>query len=217
MGIDPQGQANRWICNMAGSDLKLCKQNQATFVRTIENAISFGRPVLLENVPETLDPILESVLLKNVVTSGDIKTMRLGDNQVEYDDNFKLYITTKLPNPHYSPETCVKVNLLNFMATAEGLQDQMQGIVVATEQPELEQKREELVLEDAANKRQLKEIEDLILKLLKEAEGNILDDEVLINTLSESKKTSDDIKIKVKAAEKIAVTMQKVRESYIPV
>merc|ERR1711871_979064 len=215
--IDPQGQANRWICNMAGANLKKCKQNQATFVRTIENAISFGQPVLLENVPEVLDPILESVLLNNVVTSGGIKTMRLGDNQVEYDDNFRLYITTKLPNPHYSPETCVKVNLLNFMATAEGLQDQMQGIVVATEQPALEEKREALVLEDASNKRQLKEIEDLILKLLKEAEGNILDDEVLINTLSESKKTANDIEIKVKAAVKTNEKIQKVREEYVPV
>merc|ERR1711871_1125424 len=215
--IDPQGQANRWICNMAGANLRKCKQNQATFVRTIENAISFGQPVLLENVPEVLDPILESVLLKNVVTSGGIKTMGLGDNQVEYDDNFKLYITTKLPNPHYSPETCVKVNLLNFMATAEGLQDQMQGIVVATEKPDLEKKREELVLEDAANKKQLKEIEDLILKLLKEAEGNILDDEVLINTLSDSKKTANDIEIKVKAAVKTNEKIQKVREEYVPV
>merc|ERR1711871_1119333 len=216
--IDPQGQANRWIKNReADNKLQVCKQNQSTFVRTIENAISFGQPVLLENVPEVLDPILESVLLKNVVTAGGIKTMGLGDNTVEWDPNFRFYITTKMPNPHYSPETCVKVNLLNFMATAEGLQDQMQGIVVAKEKPELEKKREELVLEDAGNKKQLKEIEDLILKLLKEAEGNILDDEVLINTLSESKVTANDIEVKVKAALKTNEKIQKVREEYVPV
>ena len=58
---------------------------------------------------------------------GGVATIRLGDTTVEYDENFRLYITTKLSNPHYPPETIVKVNLLNFMATEEGLQDQMLG------------------------------------------------------------------------------------------
>ena len=36
-----------------------------------------------------------------------------------------FYITTKLRNPHYLPEISVKVTLLNFMITPEGLQDQV--------------------------------------------------------------------------------------------
>jgi dynein heavy chain len=216
--IDPQGQANRWIKNMeAANTLKIVKQNQSSFVRTIENAIQFGNPVLLENVPETIDPVLESVLLKQVVTTGGIATIKVGDNLVEYDPHFKMYITTKLRNPHYPPETCVKVNLLNFMATEEGLQDQMLGIVVAKEEPELEAQREQLVIEDAENKAQLKDIEDTILRLLKEATGNILDDEVLIETLTSSKVTSDMIGIKVKEAEKTQVVIAKARVNYTPV
>lgn len=54
--------------------------------------------------------MLEPVLLKQVVTVGGISTLRLGDNSVEYDPNFRLYISTKLTNPHYPPELCVKVN-----------------------------------------------------------------------------------------------------------
>jgi dynein heavy chain len=102
--------------------LKIVKQNQGNFVRTVENAVQFGNPVLLENVGESLDPILEPILLKQIIQSGGVATIRLGDNTIEYDNNFRLYITTKLSNPHYPPELCVKVNLLNFMATAEGLQ-----------------------------------------------------------------------------------------------
>merc|ERR1719424_1588078 len=71
--IDPQGQANRWTKNMeAESGLKIVKQNQSSFVRTLESAIQFGNPVLLENVPEQLDPVLESVLLKQVVMQGGL-------------------------------------------------------------------------------------------------------------------------------------------------
>ena len=216
--IDPQGQANKWVKKMEEHrQLKVVKQNQGNFVRTIENAVQFGSPVLLENVPESLDPILEPILLKQIVVAGGVATIRLGDATIEYDKNFRLYITTKLRNPHYPPELCVKVNLLNFMATAEGLQDQMLGRVVAMEQKELELQRQQLIVEDAENQRQLKEIEDKILYLLKNAEGNILDDEVLIDTLGDSKKTSNIIQEKVKVAEQTQVRIAKVRQGYIPV
>ena len=199
------------------NSLKVVKQNQGNFVRILENAIQFGNPVLLENVPEALDPILESILLKQIITSGGVSTIRLGDATIEYDKKFRLYITTKLRNPHYPPELCVKVNLLNFMATADGLQDQMLGRVVAMEQKELELQRQQLVVEDAENQRQLKEIEDKILFLLKNAEGNILDDEVLIDTLGDSKKTSNIIQEKVKVAELTQTRIAKVRAGYVPV
>lgn len=216
--IDPQGQANKWVKKMEEhSQLKVVKQNQGNFVRTVENAVQFGNPVLLENVPESLDPILEPILLKQIVVTGGVATIRLGDSTIEYDKNFRLYITTKLRNPHYPPELCVKVNLLNFMATADGLQDQMLGRVVAMEQKELEMQRQQLIIEDAENQRQLKEIEDKILFLLKNAKGNILDDEVLIDTLADSKKTSNVIQEKVKIAEQTQTRILKVRQGYIPV
>ncbi|ETN08753.1 hypothetical protein PPTG_11582 [Phytophthora nicotianae INRA-310] len=216
--IDPQGQANRWVKNMEESNnLKVVKQSQAGFVRMLENSIMIGAAVLIENIPEEIDPMLEPILLKQVVKTGGVATIRLGDNTVEYDANFRLYMTTKLRNPHYPPETCVKVNLLNFMATEEGLQDQMLGIVVAKEEPVLEQQREKLVLEDAANKKTLKEIEDQILYLLQTAKGNILDDERLIETLGASKITANKIEEKVREA---AVTQQMIaekRQGYLPV
>jgi dynein heavy chain len=148
---------------------------------------------------------------------GGVNTITLGGNVIEYDPKFKLYITTKLSNPHYPPETCVKVNLLNFMATLEGLEDQMLGVLVEMEEPDLAAQSEQLVLEDAENQRKLTEIEDTILRLLKEAKGNILDDEVLIETLAASKVTGDNIKIKVEQATKTKVIIAKARAGLKPV
>jgi dynein heavy chain len=66
--IDPQSQANKWIKKTeAPQQLKVVKLSQATFVRTIENAIQFGTPVLIENVAEKLDPILDPLLQKQIV------------------------------------------------------------------------------------------------------------------------------------------------------
>ena len=89
---------------------------------------------------------------------------------IEYSPDFRFYITTRLRNPHYLPEISVKVTLLNFMITPQGLQDQLLGIVAAKEKPELEEKKNELIIESAANKKKLKEIEDEILRVLSTSE-----------------------------------------------
>lgn len=72
---------------------------------------------------------------------------RFGDSTIEYSESFRFYITTKLRNPHYLPEVAVKVTLLNFMITPEGLEDQLLGIVVQQERPELEEAKTKLVLQ----------------------------------------------------------------------
>ncbi len=56
------------------------------------------------------------------------------------------------------------------MITPKGLEDQLLGIVAAREKPELEAKKNKLIVESAANKKQLKEIEDKILEVLSSSE-----------------------------------------------
>merc|ERR1719171_2892288 len=148
---------------MAEAGLLIIKLTQADYLRTLENAIQFGKPVLCENVLEALDPALEPLLVKQTFKQGGVECIRLGDATIEYSKEFKFYITTKLRNPHYLPELQVRITLLNFMITPEGLQDQLLGIVAREERPELEEQKNALILESAANKRALKEIEDKIL------------------------------------------------------
>lgn len=45
--------------------------------------------------------------------------IRLGDSNVDYNPSFRLYLTTKLANPHYMPEVCIKVTLINSTVTMQ--------------------------------------------------------------------------------------------------
>ena len=100
--IDPQGQANKWIKNMENeAGLLIIKLTQSDYLRTLENAIQFGKPVMCEGVLETLDPALEPLLDKQTFKSGGVECIRLGDATIEYQKDFKFYLTTKLRNPHY--------------------------------------------------------------------------------------------------------------------
>ncbi|KAJ3023365.1 Dynein heavy chain 6, axonemal [Thoreauomyces humboldtii] len=215
--IDPQGQANRWIKAMEGNDLKIVKLSDPKFLRSLENAVRTGQPVLMEDVGEQLDPSLEPLLLKQTVRQGGRLLMKLGDSFVEYDRNFKLYITTKLSNPHYLPEVCIKVTIINFTVTQVGLEGQLLADVVRLERPELEEQRNSLIINIAADRKALKDIEERILKLLFNSEGNILDDEELINTLNQSKVTSAAIKERVAQAEMTEKEINTARERYRPV
>ena len=126
--IDPQGQANKWIRNMEkDNSLKVIKLTDLNYMRTVESSVQFGSPVLLENIGESIDPTLEPLLLKQTFKQGGVVQIQLGESAIEYSEHFRFYITTKLPNPHYLPEVAVKVTLLNFMITPEGLQDQVRG------------------------------------------------------------------------------------------
>ncbi|XP_072468815.1 dynein axonemal heavy chain 7 isoform X2 [Notamacropus eugenii] len=216
--IDPQGQANKWVKNMEkANSLHIIKLSDADYVRTLENCIQFGTPVLLENVGEELDPILEPLLLKQTFKQGGSVCIRLGDSTIEYAPDFRFYITTKLRNPHYLPETSVKVTLLNFMITPEGMQDQLLGIVVARERPDLEEEKQALILQGAENKRQLKEIEDKILEVLSSSEGNILEDETAIKILSSSKALANEISEKQEIAEDTEKKIDDTRMEYRPI
>ena len=95
-----------------------------------------------------------------------------------------------MPNPHYLPEVCIKVTIINFTVTIKGLEDQLLGDVVRKERPDLEEAKDRLVLSISNDKKQLQELQDKILRLLKESEGNILGRRDLIKTLDNSKTTA---------------------------
>ncbi|GAA51425.1 dynein heavy chain 7 axonemal [Clonorchis sinensis] len=216
--IDPTSQANRWVKNMEKkNNLQVIKFTDSDFVRTLENCIQFGTPVLLEGVGEELDPILEPLLLKQTFKQGGALCIKLGDSVVEYSNEFRFYMTTKLRNPHYLPETAVKVTLMNFMITQEGLQDQLLGIVVARERPELEDEKNKLILQGAANKKKLKELEDQILGVLSASEGNILEDESAIKVLNSSKELSNEIAEKQAYFEETEQKIDAARLGYVPI
>ena len=83
--------------------------------------------------------------------------VKLGDRDVDLlcikdadginttDPAFRVYMQTKLPNPHYIPEIQAQTTLVNFTVTEKGLEDQLLARVVGKERPDLLQEQSELV------------------------------------------------------------------------
>jgi dynein heavy chain len=215
--IDPQNQANNWIRNMEKKrDLKIIDLKQTDYLRTLEHCIQSGTPVLLQGILETIDPSLDPILSKSITKKGGVLTMKLGEKDLEYNPEFRFYITTKLPNPKYSPEVFSKTTIVNFAVKQKGLEDQLLGIVVKREKPELEDQKNLLVNNMANAKKKLLELEDEILFLLSTAQGSLLDNEQLVNTLQSSKSIAQDVVQQLIISEETEKRIDGAREAYRP-
>ncbi|CCW65070.1 unnamed protein product [Phytomonas sp. EM1] len=213
--IDPQQQAIKWIKRMERDNgLKVIDPKQPDFQKTVENAVLLGCPLLLQDVLEEIDPILDPIMSRTIIRKGNRQLVKLGDNYIEYNESFKLYITTRLSNPHYSPETCTKVCLLNFAVKEQGLEEQLLKIVVEREKPELEHENEKLILDMAAAKKETKRLEDDILDLLSSFQCSLLENKRLIDTLQSAKVTAANIKKQLKESEETSVKISQAREEY---
>lgn len=216
--IDPQTQGKTWINNMEKeNDLIITSLNHKYFRNHIEDAVTMGVPILIEDVGEELDPALDNVLEKNLLKVGTSYKVKLGDKEIDFHFSFRLYITTKLANPLYTPEISARTSIIDFAVTMQGLEDQLLGRVILTEKRELEEERTNLIKDVTANRRKMQELEANLLHKLSTTQGSLLDDVSVIIVLNTSKVTSKEVKEKLNIAKTTEIKINAAREEFRPV
>ncbi|XP_041937573.1 dynein heavy chain 11, axonemal [Alosa sapidissima] len=213
--IDPQLQGIKWIKSRYGNDLRVISLGQKGYVDVIEQAVVTGDPVLIENLEETVDPVLDPLLGRHTIKKG--RCIKVGDKECFFHPDFRLILHTKLANPHYKPEIQAQTTLINFTVTRDGLEDQLLAQVVNLERPDLERLKSELTKQQNTFKIEVKQLEDELLTRLSAAESNFLGDNVLVEKLETTKHTAAEIEMKVLEAKVNEVKINEAREHYRPV
>ncbi|XP_057687718.1 dynein axonemal heavy chain 10-like isoform X2 [Corythoichthys intestinalis] len=217
MCIDPQQQALNWIKKKeAHNNLKISSFNDPDFLKHLEMAIKYGCPFLFQDVDEYIDPVIDHVLQKNLKGAQGRQVIMLGDKEVDYDPNFRLYLNTKLGNPKFSPSVFGKAMVINYTVTLKGLEDQLLSVIMGFEKKELEEQRELLIQETSDNKKLLKNLGETLLRELATSTGNMLDNTELVSTLEETKSKSSEVFEKLKLAVTTSVDIDVLRNAYRP-
>jgi dynein heavy chain len=165
--------------------------SQKNWLKKVEMAVSNGNVMMVESLSQDIDPILDPLLSRQFVKKGKNFTVRLGSEDVELSNSFKLYLQTKLINPHYKPETAAQCTIINFIVTESGLEDQLLAMVVKVEKPDLEQTKEDLVTQQNEFMITLAGLESSLLQSLSDADpATILQNFALIEQLETTKKTA---------------------------
>jgi len=214
--IDPQVQAVKWLKKKEADNLDVIQLTQKNWLKILRNAITNGRCVIIENLGSDIDATLDPVLSRSIYKKGRSLYLKLGDEEVEYDIAFQLYLQTKLSNPHYRPEIAAQCTLINFIATEKGLEEQLLARVVELERKDLEDKARELTEAAIRYKIQLVELEDELLERLANAPDDILSDVPLIEGLEATKKTAKEINEAVEVGKVTQKEVEAARESYRP-
>uniref|UniRef100_A0A2H1VNF3 SFRICE_008368 n=1 Tax=Spodoptera frugiperda TaxID=7108 RepID=A0A2H1VNF3_SPOFR len=216
--IDPQTQGKNWIKNMEKfNQLIVTTLNHKYFRNHVEDCVSLGLPMLIEDVAEELDPVLDNILERNYIKIGSSYKVKFGDKEIDVMLSHKIYITTKLPNPAYTPEVSARTSIIDFTVTIQGLEDQLLGRVILTEKAELEAERTQLIMDVTANRRKMQELESNLLQKLTTIEGSLVEDVSLIQVLNVTKATATEVKEKLDIAKETEMKINAAREEYRPV
>lgn len=113
-GIFPFRSASGLTLHTCLVPLQVASFNDPDFLKQLEMSIKYGTPFLFHDVDEYIDPVIDNILEKNITTSQGRQFIVLGDKEVDYDPNFRLYLNTKLANPRYGPAVFGKAMVINY-------------------------------------------------------------------------------------------------------
>lgn len=202
--IDPSEKALNFLMNFYRND-KIIKSSFSDegFLKTLENALRFGLPIIITNV-ERINPILNSVLNKETSKQQGRVLIRVGDQEIDFNANFKLFLVTKNSGFQFTPDLCSRVSFVNFTVTQRSLETQLLSKFLMNEQPEVEKRKINQIKIQGEFLNKLRQLEeDLLMQISSSKGGNILENEELLNQLTKIKKESQEIQQEIEKSDLI--------------
>ncbi|CRH00097.1 dynein heavy chain, putative [Plasmodium relictum] len=217
--IDPQMESLKWLINSQkekNERLIITDINDKILFKKIEECISFGYSIIVENADEYIDNTLYNVISKNIIKRKNNYYININDKELIFHPSFYIILHTQLSNPHYQPEIQSACSLINFTVTPDDLEEYLLSITLENEFNHLSKKKKKLSLLKYDYMCQLSFLQSSILQKLTDAKGDILEDVSLIENLEKTKLLSENIAKKSEIVKNTEVHINTIINLYRP-
>lgn len=189
--IDPSSRATEWLKNFLSLKRPptVISLQHPNFQNELELAVRFGK-ILVVLEADIIEPILVPILRGDLVSQGSREVVQIADKIVDYNPDFRLFLCTRTPNPVITPDAAAVLTVVNFTTTHAGLTSQLLSTTLSFEKPEIETKKKELVKNIESLKIELSKLGESLLQELASAQGNILENKELLDSLNKTKASS---------------------------
>ncbi|XP_010727382.1 cytoplasmic dynein 2 heavy chain 1 [Meleagris gallopavo] len=135
---------------------------------------------------------------------------------IDYNEEFRLFLSTRNPNPLIPPDASSIVMEVNFTTTGSGLRGQLLALTIQHEKPDLEEQKTKLLQQEEEKKIQLAKLEESLLETLATSQGNILENKDLIESLNQTKASSALIQESLAESHRLQSSLDQERNAYLP-
>jgi len=212
--IDPTGRIVNFLQQQyRGRRLIVTSFLDDNFTKQLESALRFGGVILIQDA-ENLDPVINPVLNREYQKTGGRILIQLGKQDIDFSSKFELFLTTRDASARFTSDICSRTTFVNFTVTQSSLQSQSLDTTLKSERPDVYERRSNLVKIQGDFAVQVRHLEKSLLDALNASQGNILDDDALIDTLENVKKEVGDITIKVAETEGVMTEVEQIMLQY---
>ncbi|KAJ3590901.1 hypothetical protein NHX12_008849, partial [Muraenolepis orangiensis] len=163
-----------------------------------------------------VEPVLYPLLRRDLIAQGPRYVVQIGDKLIDYNEDFRLFLATRNPAPYIPPDAVSVVTEVNFTTTRAGLRGQLLALTIQQEKPELETEKTRLLKQEEDKKIQLALLEESLLETLATAQGNILENRELIDSLNQTKASSALIQESLLESHQLQASLDQERDAYLP-
>eukprot|EP00051_Salpingoeca_urceolata_P021875 m.349048 g.349048 ORF g.349048 m.349048 type:complete len:4259 (-) comp19881_c0_seq4:199-12975(-) len=216
--VDPASRATEWLkahWKAAEARVEVVNVQDTNFGTALELAVRFGKTLIIQEL-DSVEPILLPLLRKELVAQGPRKAVQVGDKLVDYNEDFRLFMATRNSLPDLPPDIAPLITEVNFTITRAGLAGQLLGATIQHEKPEIEQRTTQLLQQEESLKVQLNDLEESLLAELTAAQGNILENKALLDSLNDTKAKSNVISESLAESMQLQLSLDEERNAYLP-
>ena len=159
--LNPNSKLHTFTPLLTVSSFSLQDSNFST---ALELAVRFGKTLLIQEV-DGVEPVLYPLLRGDLIAQGPRFVVQVGDKVIDYNEEFRLFLTTRNPSPDIPPDAASIITMVNFTTTKAGLTGQLLANTIQNEKPELEVRKTELLKQEEDLNIELAKLEDALLEV----------------------------------------------------